>query len=113
MGKVQEILIGHRTFAVDIDWKRWEEERCNQLRCQKFDAWSEKWITVYQLKNSRLWPDAPIRRWPGVPLQQGKYKVLSVEAVRMADTGPDLQTWRQARIDKKRTIHKFFEIPSL
>lgn len=59
MGKVQEILIGHRTFAVDIDWKRWEEERCNQLRCQKFDAWSEKWITVYQLKNSRLWPDAP------------------------------------------------------
>ncbi|MFX3038029.1 hypothetical protein V6128_28855, partial [Klebsiella pneumoniae] len=72
MGKVQEILIGHRTFAVDSDWKRWEEERCNQLRCQKFDAWSEKWITVYQLKNSRLWPDAPIRRWPSVPLQQGK-----------------------------------------
>ncbi|CAH4893881.1 hypothetical protein SM77_05542 [Klebsiella pneumoniae] len=79
----------------------------------EFDAWSEKWITVYQLKNSRLWPDAPIRRWPGVPLQQGKYKVLSVEAVRMAETRPDLQTWRQTRIDKKRTMDKFFEIPSL
>ncbi|AIX72213.1 hypothetical protein [Enterobacteriaceae] len=113
MGKVHEILIDLRTFAVDSDWKRREEERCYQLRCQKFYAWSEKWITVDQLKNSRLWIDAPIRRWPGVPLQQGKYKVLSVEAVRMADTGPDLQTWRQARIDKKRTIHKFFEIPFL
>ena len=100
MGKVQEILIGHRTFAVDIDWKRWEEERCNQLRCQKFDAWSEKWITVYQLKNSRLWTDTAIRRWPGVPLQQGKYKVLSVEAVRMAETRPDFQAKLQTRIDK-------------
>ena len=113
MGKVHEILIDLRTFAVDSDWKRREEERCYQLRCQKFYAWSEKWITVDQLKNSRLWIDAPIRRWPGVPLQQGKYKVLSVEAVRMADTGPDLQTWRQTRIDKKRTMDKFFEIPFL
>uniref|UniRef100_UPI001A956313 hypothetical protein n=1 Tax=Klebsiella pneumoniae TaxID=573 RepID=UPI001A956313 len=84
-----------------------------KLRCQKFDAWSEKWITVYQLKNSRLWADAPIRRWLGVPLQQGKYKVFSVEAVRMAETRPDLQTWRQVRIDKKRTMDKCFEIPSL
>ena len=72
MGKVHEILIDLRTFAVDSDWKRREEERCYQLRCQKFYAWSEKWITVDQLKNSRLWTDVPIRRWPGVPLQQGK-----------------------------------------
>ncbi|MBL2417158.1 hypothetical protein ELJ38_30945, partial [Klebsiella pneumoniae] len=57
-------------------------------------------ITVYQLKNSRLWTDTAIRRWPGVPLQQGKYKVLSVEAVRMAETRPDFQAKLQTRIDK-------------
>ena len=38
MGKVHEILIDLRTFAVDSDWKRQEEERCYQLRCKKFDA---------------------------------------------------------------------------
>ncbi|MGY1355792.1 hypothetical protein ACW7AM_16725 [Klebsiella pneumoniae] len=90
-GKIQGIFIGNRKFAVDSDWKRRGEERYYQLRCQKFDAWSEKWITVYQLKNSRLWTDTAIRRWPGVPLQQGKHKVLSVEAVRMAETRPDFQ----------------------
>ncbi|EPO5351588.1 hypothetical protein SK92_05514 [Klebsiella oxytoca] len=113
MGKVQGIFVGHRKFAVDSDWKRREEERRYQLRCQKFDAWSEKWITVYRLKNSRLWTDAAIRRWLGVPQQQGKYKVFSVEAVRIAETRPDFQAWLQTRIDKKRTMDKFSEIPSL
>lgn len=113
MGKVQEILIGHRTFAVDIDWKRREEERRYQQRCQKFDAWSEKWITVYRLKYYRLWTDAAIRRWLGEPQQQGKYKVFSVEAVRIAETRPDFQAWLQPRIDKKRTMAKISEITSL
>ncbi|WP_154923599.1 hypothetical protein [Klebsiella grimontii] len=113
MGKVQGIFVGHRKFAADSDCKRREEERRYQLRCQRFDAWSEKWITVYRLKNSCLWTDAAIRRWLGSPQQQGKYKVFSVEVVRMAETRPDFQAWRQARIDKKRTMDKFSEIRSL
>ena len=101
MGKVQGIFVGHLKFAADSDWKKREEERRYQLRCQKFDAWPEKRITVYRLKNSRLWTDAAIRRWLGVPLQQDKYKVFFVDAVRMAETCPDFRAWRQARIDKK------------
>jgi hypothetical protein len=113
MGKVQGIFVGHRKFAVDSDWKKREEERRYQQRCQKFDAWSEKWITVYRLKYYRLWTDAAIRRWLGEPQQQGKYKVFSVEAVRIAETRPDFQAWLQPRIDKKRTMAKISEITSL
>ncbi|EPR7685089.1 hypothetical protein V2G91_005748 [Klebsiella pneumoniae] len=113
MGKVQGIFVGHQKFAVDSDWKKREEERRYQQRCQKFDAWSEKWITVYRLKYYRLWTDAAIRRWLGEPQQQGKYKVFSVEAVRIAETRPDFQAWLQPRIDKKRTMAKISEITSL
>ncbi|WP_228282094.1 hypothetical protein [Klebsiella pneumoniae] len=111
MGKVQEILIGHRTFAVDIDWK--DGRKSDAISCDARNLMhGQKMDHRLPTKNSVCGqtPHTPLA-WRATAA--GQYKVLSVEAVRMAETRPDLQTWRQTRIDKKRTMDKFFEIPSL
>lgn len=82
-------------------------------RRQRFEAWSEKWITVYRLKGHRLWTDAAIRRVLGEPQQQGKIKVFPVEAVRAEENWLEFQEWRQPRIDKQRGFFNHFQIPSL
>jgi hypothetical protein len=100
MSKVPGLFVGYRRYAVDRVWIRRNQDRRAQKRQQEFAAWSEQWITVYRLKTYRLWTDAAIRRWLGVPEQQGKYKVFPAKMVLEAEKRPDFQEWRQPRIQK-------------
>lgn len=107
------LFVGYRKFAVDPDWRRRQEKQREQERCRRFEQWSKIWITVTRLKTTRLWTEWAIAQWLGAPIQQGKYKVFKVEAVKTAERKKAFKEWRQPRLEKKRAACAGFDIPKL
>lgn len=113
MRKTPGTFVGHRKFSVDRNWLRDQEKQRSQQRRQQFEEWSEKWITVTRLRQTRLWTDGTIKRWLGQPEQLGKYKVFSVDTVKKAENLKEFQEWRQPRLNKKRAHINNYHIPFL
>ncbi|PSU31735.1 hypothetical protein C9I99_21350 [Photobacterium lutimaris] len=71
-------------------------------------AWHSSFITVWRLKNERLWTDSKIAKWLGKPQSQGKYKVYYRKDVAAAESMPEFQEWLAPRLEKKMSKDQYF-----
>lgn len=82
-----------------------------QYRLKKRLEWDSKWVTVWRLKNQRLWTDKLIKDFLGKPIQHGKYKVFTVEDVKSAEKKKKFKEIMVKRIEKKKLKNEFVFLP--
>lgn len=106
-------FIGHRQYVKSELQIQIESEKRELKKRLAKEKWDSQWITVWRLKRFRLWTDQAIVRWLGKPKTKGKYRVFSVDDVRIVEAEKDFKDWLAPRLTRKLLKDEFFNINKL